>query len=380
MIKQAQKRRVVFSVTNCICFDQRVMKMAGTVKSLDCDITIIGRKKGPCCESDLVPFKTIRFRMLVKNGFLFYKFFNLRLFFFLLFHRFDVLVSNDLDTLLPNYLISKLKRLPLVYDSHEYFTGVPELQGRPFVKWVWKTIEKNIFPNLQYVLTVSDSIANKYAEEYGISVMSVRNCSYRSDHIQPYSRSELLVKPDDFLIILQGSGLNADRGGEELIEAVNNTVNVTLFVVGSGDSISNLKNRVSELNLVQRVRFVDKLPWEELMRYTKSADLGLTLDKSTNLNHNFSLPNKLFDYISAGMPVLSSDLPEIAKVLNRYNCGVIIDDVTPQKISMALNDMINNPESLTGMRINSKKASLDLNWEIESDKVKSMYFNILNRL
>ena len=106
--------------------------------------------------------------MIFKRGFLFYKFFNIRLFFFLLFHKYDLLVSNDLDTLLPNFLVSKLKGLPLVYDSHEYFTGVPEIQNRPFVKWVWKSIEKLYFPGLKNVMTVSESIASQYEKEYGV--------------------------------------------------------------------------------------------------------------------------------------------------------------------------------------------------------------------
>ena len=120
------KIKVAFSVTNCICHDQRVMKIARSVSNLGCDIIIIGRRSGECCSSGSVPFKTKRFRMIFHKGFLFYKFFNIRLFIYLLFHKHDLLVSNDLDTLLPNYLVSKIKALPLVFDSHEYFTGVPD--------------------------------------------------------------------------------------------------------------------------------------------------------------------------------------------------------------------------------------------------------------
>ena len=142
MPSNIHKTRVAFSVTNCICHDQRVLKIAETVSSLDCEITIIGRKSGDCCDTDKIPFNTKRFKMFFKRGFFFYKCFNIRLFLYLLFHKYDLLVSNDLDTLLPNFLVSRLKHLPLIYDSHEYFTGVPEIQNRTFVKWVWKSIEK----------------------------------------------------------------------------------------------------------------------------------------------------------------------------------------------------------------------------------------------
>ena len=177
------KTKVAFSVTNCICNDQRVIKIAGTVSKLGCDITIIGRRSGDCSAIRLWPFKTERFSMLFRRSFLFYGFYNIRLFFFLLFHKYDFLVSNDLDTLLPNFLISKLKRLPLVYDSHEYFTGVPEIQNRPFVKWVWKSIEKSIFPGLKNVMTVSEPIASLYEKMYHVRPQVIRNFSRNATDI-----------------------------------------------------------------------------------------------------------------------------------------------------------------------------------------------------
>ena len=142
MPSATHKTKVIFSVTNCICYDQRVLKMAETVSKLNCEITIIGRKSGDYCNPDSVPFRTVRFKMFFKKGFLFYKFFNIRLFIYLLFNKCDLLVSNDLDTLLPNFLVAKLKRMPLVYDSHEYFTEVPELHNRLFVKWVGRVLRK----------------------------------------------------------------------------------------------------------------------------------------------------------------------------------------------------------------------------------------------
>jgi glycosyltransferase involved in cell wall biosynthesis len=315
--------------------------------------------------------------MLFNKGFLFYKFFNVRLFFYLLFHRFDILVANDLDTLLPNYLVSKIKGLPLVYDSHEYFTGVPEIQNRPFVKWVWKTIESIIFPKLNNVLTVSDSIGIQYEIEYGIRPITVRNCSYKAINIIPFSRQELGIDKDYILLILQGAGINKDRGGEELIEAVSLIENVSLLIVGSGDNIGMLQKRINELKLEKRVNLIRKVPWNVLMRYTKSADIGITLDKNSNPNYNFSLPNKLFDYLNAGIPVLTSDLPEIRKIVERYKCGIIIKEVTPLEISAAIIELGKNRVLLTQLRQNAVKSSEELNWETESEIVKKLYKEVL---
>jgi glycosyltransferase involved in cell wall biosynthesis len=372
------KTRVAFSVTNCICFDQRVRKIAETVSNLNCDIVLIGRKSGDCCEKDKIRFRTVRFRMLFKKGFLFYKFYNIRLFFWLLFQKYDILVANDLDTLLPNFLVSKLKGLPLVYDSHEYFTGVPEVQSRPFVKWVWKTIERAIFPHLDNVTTVTDSVAAQYEKEYGIKPAVLRNCSRTSSGIRGYSHHELGISDDHLILVYQGGGINIDKGGEELIEAVNITENVSLLVVGSGDVLPDLKQKVSELNLSDRVKFIPKVPWEELMRYTRSADAGMSLEKDTNLNYRFSLPNKIFDYISAGIPVITGSLPEIKKLVEENGCGIIISEITPVEISKAINRLKNDHDLLNKLKQNAVRASETISWENESKKVIKFYKDVLS--
>ena len=377
---KSKNTRVAFSVTNCICHDQRVMKIAGTVKCLGCDITIIGRKSGDCCNSDSVPFRTIRFWMIFKRGFLFYSFYNIRLFVFLLFNRFDLLVSNDLDTLLPNYLVSKLKSLPLIYDSHEYFTGVPEIQNRPFVRWVWKSIEKSVFTRLKHVMTVSDSIARLYESEYGLKPATVRNCSMKTEQIIAFSREELEIDPNHLLLILQGTGINIDRGGSELIDAVNFTDSVSLLIVGDGDQFMFLKEKVSILGLTDRIKIIPKCPWITLMRYTRSADAGLSLDKNSNLNYQFSLPNKLFEYISAGIPVIATDLQEISKIINEFNCGILITEPCPAAISSAIISLRDNRQLLKALKYNSVTASKSVNWENESIKVVDLYKSIINSI
>jgi glycosyltransferase involved in cell wall biosynthesis len=375
-----RKKRVVFSVTNCICYDQRVLKMAETVGKLDCDIIIIGRITSGCCKKELIPFRTKRFRMIFKRGFLFYKFFNIRLFIYLLFHKCDILVSNDLDTLLPNFIVSRLKGLPLVYDSHEYFTGVPELQNRPIVTWIWKSIEKTIFPKLKHVMTVSDPIASLYEKLYSVRPLVVRNFSRSTDHIVPFSREELGINNGDLLLIIQGTGINMGRGAEELLGAIKVLKNVSLLIVGSGDVLDELKNQVNEPDIGNRVKFIHRLPWEELMRYTLSADIGVTLDKNFNDNYRFSLPNKLFDYISAGIPVMASDLPEVKKIVAENDCGIIIDEVTIEKISAAIISLRDDRQKLERLKKNAVSASEVIRWGAESEKVMTLYKGILDGL
>ena len=369
--------KVAFSVTNCICDDQRVRKIAGTLNKLGCRVTIIGRVTPGCSNNEIPPFGIIRFKMLFLKGFLFYKFYNIRLLIHLLFNKYDILVANDLDTLLPNYIISKLRRVPLVYDSHEYFTGVPEIQNRKLVKWVWTRIEKAIFPDLNYVMTVSDSIANQYEKEYLIRPLVIMNAGLNTDHIQPYSRAETGIAENDLLLIIHGTGINVDRGGKELLEALRTLVGVFLLIVGSGEVISELKEMAAGKDLSGKVRFIQTIPWEEVIRYLKMADAGLSLDKPTNLNYLFSLPNKLFDCISAGTPVIAGNLPEISKIILRYECGIIIEEVTPAKLKLAVEDLKKDPQRLNRLKDNTKLASSGQNWQIEEKKLIDFYSRII---
>jgi glycosyltransferase involved in cell wall biosynthesis len=318
--------------------------------------------------------------MVFRKGFLFYLFFNIRLLFYLLLSRLDLLVANDLDTLLPNFFVAGIKRVPLIYDSHEYFTGVPEIQQRPLVKFVWRLLERLMFPRLKHVMTVSDSIAEKYCSVYGKKPVVVMNLARDSAWIKGYTRAELGIPGNHLLVILQGAGINIDRGGEELIEAVSITERVSLIVAGSGDRIDAMKKMTLSLKLPDRVKFIQSLPWNDLMKYTRSSDVGMSLDKNTNLNYSFSLPNKLFDYLSAGIPVIAGEIPGVKKIIAQHGCGIIIPGITPVEISNALKKLRDNNELLRMLKNNSYRASLTLNWKNESEKVAAFYREIIKNI
>jgi glycosyltransferase involved in cell wall biosynthesis len=377
MHDKLSNKKVVFSVTNCICFDQRVLKMAETLQKMGAEILIVGRERGDCCKQNSIGFKTRRFRMFFQKGFLFYMFFNLRLFLFLLFKSSDILVSNDLDTLLPNYLVSKIKGVPLVYDSHEYFTHLPELTNRKFVTRVWTIIERMIFPRLNYVITVSNPIAAEYQQKYGVMPVVIRNLSKSSDNISAISKTDAGLNEDDFVLIIQGNGLNIDKGVEELVGAVSITEGVSLLIVGSGDVISSVKELVATNNLKERVKFIPSVSWKEMMRYTKCADIGLILEKDTNLNYRYSLPNKLFDYISGGIAVVAGKLPETSKIIEELKIGLLLEEVTKESISAAIIELKNDRKNLKVFTQNSKKASIKYNWENERGKVMELYSKII---
>ncbi len=364
--------KVIVSVTNDLSTDQRVDKVCTTLTGMGFSVLLVGRKLKESLVLDRT-YATHRMKLLFLKGPLFYAEFNLRLFFLLLTRKSNLLVSNDLDTLPANFLVHRIKRIPLVYDSHEYYTETPELINRPFVQGIWKWIEGRIFPRLEDTITVNESIAGLFEKKYGKRPAVVRNIPRSAGVVVKKSRTELGLPEDQRIVLVQGAGINIQRGSEEAIDAIQHVPNAILLIIGGGDVINALKKQAEQPSLKGKVIFLSKMPYPALMQYTRLADIGLTLDKDTNINYRFSLPNKLFDYIHAGIPVLASRLPEISRIVEGYNIGLITESHEPVEIAAKINQMLNDIESRKIWNENLAKASSALNWENEESVLRSIY-------
>jgi glycosyltransferase involved in cell wall biosynthesis len=369
-------KRVYISVTSDLVTDQRVHRTAATLHKKGLDVTLIGRKKKDSAEISR-EYKTVRFKLVWEKGPMFYVAYNLRLFFFLLFRKTDILVANDLDTLFPNFLVSKVKSAELYYDSHEYFTEVPELVGRPAVQHIWRRIEEFIFPKLKHAYTVNDSIAQLYRDKYSKNVGVIRNVPFSQKKFQRKTRKELNLPEGKKIILFQGAGINVDRGAEEALTAMQYLPEYLLLFIGGGDIIDDLKKACSEMNLNGRVKFIPKQIITELKAYTSVADIGLSLDKDTNLNYRYSLPNKLFDYIHADLPVLASDLVEVKKIVQRYDIGLIVDAVEPKALADKIIEMFSDEERIAKWKKNLAVAAEELSWEREEAFFLDIYRDVI---
>lgn len=366
-------KRVIVSVINDLVTDQRVNKSCLTLQKAGFEVLLVGRKQRKSPDMDERPYASHRMRLIFEKGPLFYAEYNIRLFLFLLFHRADCLLSNDLDTLLPSFLISKIKRIKLIYDSHEYFTEVPELVSRPKVQKVWRKIEEFVLPKMKEMITVNESIANLFREKYGIKVHVIRNIPMRKMLPEPATREALNLPADKHILILQGSGINIHRGSEELVDAMQYLDDCILLIIGGGDVLPILKQKVKENNWDDKVRFFPRMPYKEMMAITHLAEVGFTLDKPNNLNYLFSLPNKLFDYIQANVPIIASHLTEIERIIRDYNIGTFIEEHNPEHIAEKIKEVLSDEATLKIWKNNLNTAAQDLCWENEEQTLIKIY-------
>jgi glycosyltransferase involved in cell wall biosynthesis len=356
--------KAIVCVTNDLSTDQRVYKTCMTLQQCGYEVVEYGRIL-PGSVSLERTFQTKRVRHFFNSKALFYAEYNIRLFFYLLFHPSDLIFANDLDTLPAAYLVSKIKKTRLIYDTHEYFTETPELVNRPKIQRIWEKIESWIFPNLQSIITVNQSIADLYQKKYKKKLVVVRNIPSFFEPERIKSRKELQLPEDKKILIIQGTGINVDRGAEEACRAMKYLDNTVLLIIGSGDVFPDLKIIIENEHLQNKVIIKPKMSFQELRQYTIQSDLGLSIDKDTNLNYRFSLPNKLFDYIHAGIPVLTSNLPEIRKITDEFHLGFSIENHHPEHIAEVISRIFNNEIEYMQAKSSTIYAKEILNWKEE---------------
>jgi glycosyltransferase involved in cell wall biosynthesis len=358
--------KIIVSVTNDISTDQRVEKICGSLYKHGYDIVLIGRK-----QKNSIPlkrdYKTKRMQLLFNKSFLFYTEYNIRLFFILLFSKKDILLSNDLDTLLANFFVSRLQRKKLVYDSHELFSEVPELIDKPKVKAVWRFFENYFYPKLKNAYTVCNSISNHYLKLYGTKFSVIRN-------IPVYTKINTSGFPfnrNGKKIILYQGAVNVGRGLELIIDTLAFLPDYKFVIIGTGDIIHDLKKYVLKKNVADQVHFLGRIKPNELKKITPLADIGVSVEEDLGLNYKYALPNKMFDYIQAKIPILVSNLPEMKQIIIDYKVGEVIENRNPEQVALLIKKIVSKD-----YKTYLDKAKKELIWRYEEEKLLEIFSNI----
>lgn len=349
-------KKITVTVSNDIVTDQRMERICSALVAMGFEVEIVGRKLPGSFPLGTKEYKQSRLKLLFKKGPLFYAALNVRLLFYLLATKPDIVYSVDADTALAGVWTKKLIKSKLIFDAHELFSEVPELQNRGGIKRIWQWIEKLIILKSDIRITVSESVANHYSSKYNKPFEVIRNISR--------SKTHLTAGPTEKYILYQGA-LNEGRGLEQLIEA-GRSLDIKIKIAGDGDITEKLKQMANG-----NVEFLGKLLPDELEKITSNAWLGYNLLDNKSLSYFYSLSNKTFDYLQAGIPQLMPDFPEYSQLNEKWNFGLIVG-LSSVEIVKNVNQLLADQSLYKSLRGNAEKAGKVLTWEYEEGKLETI--------
>lgn len=291
--------------------------------------------------------------------------------------RYDIYHSNDLNTLPQGYICSKwrFKRRALIYDSHEVQTSRTGYDHSIYAKL------EQFFINKMDSMIVENHTRAKYNEVlYGFYPNVIHNYPFKQNKIkvddEKINLNKILQLSEDEKILLYQGGIQEGRGLDKLIKAVPMFEQGTLVLIGDGRIKPDLEKMVKDMNLQDRVKFLPKVPLEDLPKYTENAYIGFQVLNNINYNHYSASSNKLFEYMMAGVPVVACNFPEIRRVVQGEETGICIDSHKPEEIANAVNKLLNNSALHTRYSENSIKASKLFNWDQEKELFINVYAEV----
>jgi len=357
--------RIFFTVTNDLVYDQRMHRICNSLALAGFDVHLIGRKKKKSPPLTTKHFTQHRIPCLFTKGFLFYAEFNIRLFFYLLFKKMDGICAIDLDSIMPVYMISKVRKKKRIFDAHELFCEMKEVVSRPRIYKIWKTIERYFVPKFKYAYTVNPMLASTFNSMYSVNFEVIRSISVL--------KNETLPTKSDF-ILYQGA-VNEGRCFEDLIPAMQN-VDARLIVCGEGNFMEQAKRMVVDNQLQDKITFEGMVAPETLSQFTLKAKIGITLFEADSKNNYLSLANRYFDYIHAGTPQLCMNYPAYAELNQMHQVAVLIDDHRPDTIAKELNHLLQDTNLWGRLHKKCLEARSVLCWQEEEKKLIKFYRNI----
>ena len=359
--------RLIFIVTNDLVHDQRMERICTSLSRAGYPVKLVGRSSRSSQPLSLKPYQQKRIKVLFTTGKSFYIEFNFKLFFYLLFQRAALITAIDLDTILPVYFISKIKRINRAYDAHELFTEMKEVISRPLIHKLWKKVERFAVPRFPNGYTVSDSISNEFEREYGVKYLTIRNVPVLEPELNHNLRNRVLIYT---------GAVNEGRGFEGLVPAMK-AIDTKLYIYGDGNFMEQCRELIDRTQLQEKVILKEKLKPEELKKVCREAWIGINLVEPLGKNQIFSLANKFFDYIHADLPQISMNFPEYKRVNEEYEIAVLVEGVRQEEISESINRLINDEALYARLKSNCLRAKKAYNWQEEEKKLIGFYNRLL---
>lgn len=396
---------IVFTVSNEICYDQRMQRICSTLAANGYRVQIIGVKRSAAAASPIHPLYGKEYKQRLINciflkGPLFYIEFNIRLLFLLCWLSYDIACAIDLDTVLPILCATSLRRKKRVYDAHEFFTEMKEVRTRPIIAGLWKAIERVSLPYFKKGYTVNQDLSELFFQRLQIKYEVIRNLPAlvtkpSSLTIQSDKSSDVLAETTqrgaknesiftsnklnqlihyqlkDKFIIYQGA-VNHGRGFENLIPAMQ-TVDAPLLIVGTGNFQKEVEDLIHQHKLSEKVFLHPPIPPAELKNLTPLAYMGITIFEPEGINQYYSLANRFFDYMAAGIPQVCVNYPAYASICQQYPFALLINNIDSHTLSQAMNNLLSDAVLYESLKLVCSEASENLNWEKESEQLLAFY-------
>ncbi|GAB1441757.1 glycosyltransferase family 4 protein [Ignavibacteriales bacterium] len=290
----------------------------------------------------------------------------------LIFNKYDLYIASDIYNLPLLALFAEFRGKPLYYDSRELFRYLAGLKNKVSVQWLLAKIEESFIGKCDKIIVTGMMDAEVLMEDYGIKpekFILLRNLPKRVNVTQKIDLRKLYGFPDNTLILLYQGVILKGRGLHKLISLLPATDDISLVILGEGDFRPELEEYVSELHLTHRVKFAGTISQNELLSYTTSADIGCVLIENISRSYYYALPNKLFEYIAVGVPVLASNLPQMVQIIDEYGVGKYVDPENRQEIIDVV-ELLRDPEFRKTIKVNAEIAHQRLNWDSEYSLVK----------
>lgn len=318
----------------------------------------------------------IKVDKLNKSGtsLLFYIRFAVRLLKNLYKQKSDIIIAEDVYSLPFCTIISVLRRAKLFYDSREVYTEIPALNDKLLVKYLIKLIEGFCIKMTSLIYTTGRMDSEYIEKLYSLRKTEVlRNLPlYKKEILPDVEFKERLKNNASFNLVYQGIIVKG-RGIEKYFEMLQYLENCGLVLLGGGEHEDYYKKLANQMNVAERVIFAGKIPQEKLLSYTACCDLGVSIIDADSLNSIYALPNKMFEYIMAGVPVLINNLPQMAEIINTYKVGFITEKCNRTEILKIIESISQNADMRTELKNNCSKAAEVLNWQKEFQTIYNYF-------
>lgn len=385
----SNQARLVNIVLNSFTSDSRVLRAAQLGKSLGYQSTVLALH-----EESLPKFEqqdevnVVRIALLSRSLskirlvqiFKYFEF-MVRTVFWALKHRPNLVHANDLAALPIAYVLKLVLQCKIVYDAHELWEECNHKQHFP--KSLFNLaikLERQLCRRSDSVITVCEGISNYMAKSHSIAPPTVVRNTPNAPSVNRSSttpiRDALNLSANEKIVIFQGV-IAKDRGLEVLVESFKycDDENLVLVILGNGPLVAPLKELSQTLGLSKRVFFLPAVPPDQVINWTRDADIGVYSLPVDNicLSYFFGLPNKLFEFIQGGLAIIVSNLPEMRAIVEQYNLGPILESTAPTEIAKAITKISSDHDKLNNYKKSSRIAAQTLCWEVESRRLAAIY-------